>query len=181
MGNHYHLLLETPEPNLAGLVGHPSQWPWSSFRATVGETTPPGFLTVNWVLELGGMSGGEEARRRYRAFIEAGIGQPAPLFDSLKSKLALGDDIFMVRLREQCPPEARSVEVPRVQRFAGRPPLSQLFQDVTSRADRNARTVTAVRDHGYAMKEVAEFLGRHYATVSRVMSLADGHARGEIS
>jgi putative transposase len=235
MGNHYHLLLETPEANLsiamrqingvytqrfnrrhersghllqgrfwahlvdgesylrevcryivlnpvrAGLVGHPGEWPWSSFRATVGETTPPGFLTVNWILELGGMRSAEEARRQYRTFVEAGIGQPAPLLDSLKSNLALGDDIFMLRLREQCPPAARSVEVPRVQRFAGRPPLSQLFQDVTSKADRNARTVLAIRDHGYAMREVAEFLGRHYATISRVMSLADGPARGGMS
>ena len=41
-------------------------------------------------------------------------------------------------------------------------------------ADRNARVVLAVRDHGYTMREVAECLGRHYATISRVLARAAG-------
>jgi DNA-directed RNA polymerase specialized sigma54-like protein len=31
----------------------------------------------------------------------------------------------------------------------------------------------AVLDHGYALKEVAEFLGLHYATVSRALARVD--------
>ena len=68
----------------------------------------------------------------------------------------------------------RCPEVPRTQRVASRPPLGSLFTKVSSRADRNARVVLAVRDHGYTMKEVAQFLGRHYATVSRALAHADG-------
>jgi REP element-mobilizing transposase RayT len=104
MPNHYHLVLETPEPNLsagmhrlnfltaqsfnrrhdvdghlfqgrfhsplvetephlielsryvvlnpvrAGLVGHPADWRWSSYRATAGLCPSPPFLTVDTVL-----------------------------------------------------------------------------------------------------------------------------------
>jgi transposase len=56
----------------------------------------------------------------------------------------------------------------------GRPALARLFADATTRAERNARAVIAVRDHGYAMKEVADFIGRHYVTVSRALARADG-------
>ncbi|HJV55047.1 MAG TPA: hypothetical protein VJ971_03700, partial [Methylomirabilota bacterium] len=74
----------------------------------------------------------------------------------------------------QCP------EIPRAQRFASRPPLAEAFTGVASRADRDARAIIAVRDHGYAMKEVADFIGRHYVTVSRALARADGlPPRGE--
>ena len=232
MGNHYHLLLETPEANLslamrqlngvyaqrfnrqhdrgghllqgrfgaqlvdgdtylwevcryivlnpvrAGLVVHPRQWRWSSFCATAGETVTPGFLTVDWVQALGGAKNRGEALDRYTAYVEAGIEETETTLDRFKSKAAFGDEVFMTRLGEQCRRAAPSVEIPREQRFAGRPPLSQVFQGVTSKTERNACAVVAVREHGYAIREVAEFLGRHYATVSRVLAHADGRPPG---
>jgi len=232
MGNHYHLLLETPEANLsvamrqlngvytqrfnrrhercghllqgrfgaqlvagdaylrevcryivlnpvrAGLVAHPGQWRWSSFRATAGEMATPGFLTVDWVQALGGAKTRSEALQRYTAFIEAGIGETGISLDRFRSKAAVGDEAFVARMGEQCRSAEQSAEIPRAQRFVGRPTLSQLFLGVTSRAERNASAVLAVREHGYAMKEVAEFLGRHYATVSRALAHADRRPPG---
>jgi len=169
-------------PVRAGLVAHPRQWRWSSFRATAGETTTPGFLTVDWVRALGGAKTRGEALQRYTSFIESAIGETETPLDRFRSKPAVGSELFTTRLAEQCPVAARSAEVPRAQRFAGRPTLSQLFRGVISKAERNACAVVAVRDHGYAIREVAEFLGRHYATVSRVLASADGESRrGEMS
>jgi len=232
MGNHYHLLLETPEGNLslamrqlngvytqrfnrrhdrcghllqgrfgaqlvdgdaylwevcryivlnpvrAGLVAHPRQWRWSSFCATAGETVTPGFLTLDWVQTLGRAKTRGEALDRYAAYVEAGIAETGTTLDRFKSTAAVADAAFMTRLGEQYRRAAPSAEIPRVQRFAGRPPLSQLFLGVTSKAERNTCAVVAVREHGYAIREVAEFLGRHYATVSRVLAHADGHPPG---
>jgi len=229
MGNHYHLLLETPEANLslamrqlngvytqrfnrrhercghllqgrfgaqlvagdayllevcryivlnpvrAGLVAHPRQWRWSSFGATAGETTPPGFLTTGWVQAFGGAETRGEALERYTAFIEAGIEQKERPLDRFKSKIAMGDEVYLTRLGERCRRTTSSVEVPRAQRFAGRPTLSDLFRGVASKAERNACAVAAVCGHGYRIREVAEFLGRHYATISRVLTRAGRH------
>lgn len=226
MGNHYHLLLETPEGNLsvamrqlngvytqrfnrrhercghvlqgrfgaqvvdgdaylhevcryivlnpvrAGLVSHPRDWGWSSFRATAGEAAAPGFLTVDWVRALSGTTS-EAPAAAYVRFVEAGIGREAGLLDQFKSKPALGDTAFVGRLAEHARAAKRCTEIPRAQRFAGRPTLQRLFAGVTTRAERNARPVAAVRDHGYAMKAVADFLGRHYVTVSRALAQAD--------
>lgn len=227
MGNHYHVLLQTPDANLsaamrqlngvytqrfnrrhercghllqgrfgaqlvdaeaylrevcryivlnpvrAGLVAHPGEWRWSSFRATAGKTVVPGFLAVNWVRALSGARSQAEAVKRYVSFVEAGIGAPETSLERFKSKPVIGDDLLAGTLGDQCREATPCREFPRAQRFACRPPLAQVFSDVTSRADRNARAVLAVRDHGYTMREVAEFLGRHYITVSRALAHAD--------
>jgi len=165
-------------PVRAGLVAHPRQWRWSSFHATAGEAAIPGFLTVDWVQALGGAKARGEALRRYTSFIEAGIGETETTLDQFRSKAAVGGAVFMTRMGEHCAQVARSTEIPRAQRFAGRPALSQLFRGVKSRAERNACAVLAVRAHGYVMREVADFLGRHYATVSRALAHADGRPPG---
>jgi len=232
MGNHYHLLLETPEGNLspamrqlngvytqrfnrrhercghllqgrfgaqlvggdsylrevcryivlnpvrAGLVPHPREWRWSSFRATAGEMVAPGFLTVSWVRSLAGAATGAEALRRYTAFVEAGIGTTDDAIETVSSRPVIGDDAFVGRVGERCRDAGRSAQIPRSQRFAGRPGLGELFIGVSSRAERDRRAVAAVRDHGYAMRRVAEFLGLHYVTVSRALARADADHAG---
>jgi len=76
-------------------------------------------------------------------------------------------------VREQVGGATTALEVPRAQRFALRPHLAALFAGVTSRDDRDARCVPAVREHGYTMRAIATFLGLPYATVGRAL------ARGE--
>jgi putative transposase len=227
MGNHYHLLVQTPEANLsiamrhlngvytqrfnrrhercghvlqgrfgaqlvdgdaylrevsryivlnpvrAGLVGHPAEWRWSSFRATVGQEAVPGFLTVAWVLALGGSRTTRDAVTRYTKFVESGIGERENMLEPFKARPLVGDESFAERLDRPCGQPSRCPEFPRAHRFASRPSLARIFENVTSRAVRNARAAVAVLGHGYALKEVAEFLGLHYATVSRALAQVD--------
>jgi putative transposase len=227
MGNHYHLLVQTPKANLsvamrhlngvytqrfnrrhercghvlqgrfgaqlvagdaylrevcryivlnpvrAGLVTHPGEWRWSSFRATAGEAAIPGFLTVGWVRALSGARTPGEAVARYTRFVESGIGEPEIFLERSKSGQVMDEEALAEVLESRRGEALRCPEFPRAQRFASRPPLARLFTDVSSKADRNARVVLAVRDHGYTMREVAQFLGRHYATVSRAVAHAD--------
>jgi REP element-mobilizing transposase RayT len=222
MGNHYHLLLETPEANLsptmrqlngvyaqrfnrrhergghllqgrfgaqlvdgeayflavcryivlnpvrAGLVAHPRQWRWSSFGPTAGETGRPPFLAVDLVQTLAGA--GFRGEGRYVAFVEAGIGATETLLD--RPEMAARD--LEARQAHDLPRTPLSLEIPRAQRFAGRPTLVHLFAGVTSKAMRNVRVRTAVETHGYTLSEVATFLRCHYATVSRIVSGSSG-------
>jgi putative transposase len=159
-------------PVRAGLVAHPRQWPWSSYRATAGEAPVPPGLTVDWVLGLGDTSVRWEAQRRYRRFVEAGLSETDGPLEFGPAGLVVGGALPPAH----CAPDAVSlIEVPRAQRFALRPPLAALFAEVTSRAERNQRCVIAVRQHGYTLTAVARFLGLHYATVSR--ALAQGEAQ----
>src|SRR6185295_1059660 len=209
MGNHYHLLLETPEGNLsaamrqlngvytqrfnrrhercghllqgrfgaqlvdgqaylhevcryivlnpvrAALVSHPRDWQWSSFRATAGEEPVPGFLTVDWIRLLSGVPRRARAVSAYARFVEAGLDQTDAALDHFRSKLEPADPELARRVAEHRRAVAQCPEIPRAQRFASRPTLAEIFTGVATRADRDARAVSAVRDHGYAMKEVA--------------------------
>lgn len=94
--------------------------------------------------------------------------------DRFGSKPVLSDGSLDERLIDQRRESLACVEFPRVHRFGSRPPLARLFEGVTSRADRDARAVAAVREHGYTMKEVSDVLGLHYITVSRALARADG-------
>ncbi len=160
-------------PARAGLASHPRDWRWSSVRATAGEDPVPGFLTVDWVRALSGATGRAGRASAYVRFVEAGLGQDQVALARFESEPTLGDAVFVRRRDDLGAAARRCTEFPRTQRFAARPPLAHLFTGATTRAE---RAVTAVRDHGYAMKEVADFIGRHYVTVSHAHALA--HADG---
>jgi hypothetical protein len=95
--------------------------------------------------------------------------------EPVDSRPFVGDAGVLVPVREQIGGATSVLEVPRTQRFALRPSLAALFASVTSRDNRDACCVLAVREHGYTMRAIAQFLGVHYATVSR--ALAQGEAR----
>jgi putative transposase len=161
-------------PVRAGLVAHPREWPWSSYRATAGHAPVPPFLTVDWVLSLAGTTARSEAERRYRQFVDAGLGEMDSSSAPVDSRLFVRNAGDLGPVRERIGGATTSLEVPRAQRFALRPDLAALFARVKSRDDRDARCVLAVREHGYTITAVARFLGVHYSTVSRAL------ARGEM-
>ncbi len=47
-------------PVRAGLCDHPGEWPWSSYRALVGDTPAPPFLSLDVVKSFGGSQSYEE-------------------------------------------------------------------------------------------------------------------------
>lgn len=134
-------------------AGH---WPWSSYRATAGLTGAPGFLMVDWVLAQFAKHPGH-AQARYRAFVREGLGQHP--WQDLRGQIYLGTEEFVARLTKQVP---RQQEVPWVQRQPVRPPL-----DAILRRPGDKGIAVAYRQYGYRLREIADYLGVHYATVSR--------------
>jgi REP element-mobilizing transposase RayT len=162
-------------PVRAGLVEHPRDWPWSSYRATAGEIIPPGFLTVDWLRAVTGAGSLTSAARSYVRFVEAGIdpGRAEAGAVDPTARSSPADTEMRDRLAQSCHAAARDTEIPRAQRYATRPSLATLFDGVSTRAERDVRAAAAVRDHGYAMKAVADFIGRHYVTVSRAVARSE--------
>jgi putative transposase len=209
MGNHYHLVLETPLPNLSdgmqqlnGMyahafnerydrVGHvfqsryrsilierethlvelcryvvlnpvraelcadPAAWRWSSYAYTAGLAPPPAFLTTSWILSEFGTTL-LQARRNYRLFIEEGIAKPCE--PQVKGE-RIGSDAF---LRDNFGYDVELEEVPRVQIEPVRAPLADIFATRT-----DAPIALAYRRHGYRLREIAEYVGCSYSTISR--------------
>lgn len=60
-----------------------------------------------------------------------------------------------------------------------RPPLGELFKDeiIKDKRRRDKRMREAVQKYGYSQMEIAEHLGMHYSTISRLMREEGGTSK----
>jgi len=121
-------------PVRAGLRERPEQWRWSSYRATIGLVRRPSFLSIDWILsQFGGMRGA--AMEKYRRFVMEGIDRGSP-WEALRGQIFLGTDEFIKQLSGLLDEKGGTEEVPRLQRYAARPSLSELFSGEKGRGRR---------------------------------------------
>ena len=155
-------------PVRAGLVHDPADFKWSSYRATVGKDAVPEFLTVDWLWSQFAEQR-QEARRQFRLFVLAGE-QEESLWKDLRGQCILGGEKFLRMVMPKLREKTAISEIPRQQRYADRPPLSELLPaSFPSKAARNEAIVRAHRDYGYTQTAIAEEIGLHYSTVSRIV------------
>ncbi|QAA75866.1 MAG: hypothetical protein BIP78_0098 [Candidatus Bipolaricaulis sibiricus] len=153
-------------PVRAGMVRHPRQWRWSSYRATAGEVAPPGILTTSWILSQFDRRR-DRAREAYRQFVRAGY--DVTVWDELRGGVLLGTDRFVEKMRPLLRDATALREVPRNQRLAARPTLATLFANLgRDKVKRDQAVHRAIHEHGYTLAEVARHLGLHYSTISRI-------------
>ncbi len=108
-------------PVRAAMVTNPGEWPWSSYRAMVGEDVAPDWLATGNVLSRFG-SNESEAVRRYRAFVMEGIDQQSP-WVQLKHQAYLGSERFVEKMTSKIPKERGLREVPQAKRRKPAAPL----------------------------------------------------------
>lgn len=218
MGNHYHLVIETPEGNLskgmrqlngvftqatnrrhqrsghlfqgrfkailvdgdsyllelaryvvlnpvrAQIVRQPEDWPWSSYRATLGQVASPRWLATDSLLSQFGRRR-SRARQRYQGFVLDGIGKGS-IWSALRQQIYLGDDGFVKRMQDQGEVRGDVLSIPKRQRRAPPPSLAQI--DAAS-TDRNSAIVAAYATGAYSYREIAAFYKLHLATVGRIV------------
>ena len=164
-------------PVRAGLVKHPREWQWSSYRATAGEEKAFSFLTIDWILSQFD-SRKKIARKQYKQFILNGIGEKFP-WDVVKGQLLLGNENFIKKFNELLKDKEKIKEIPRIQRYAARPSLNELFMNkkIMDKKLKDEIIYLAHIHYGYTLKEIAEYLNVHYATVSRVIKRIEGKSK----
>lgn len=217
MGNHYHLLLETPDGNLCqGMrqlnsiysqyfnrrheqTGHVFQgrykailvqretyllalaryivlnpvrakcsatagdWPWSSYRATVGMAAAPAWLNVNYLLGRFG-STRIAACAAYKRFVEAGMNAANPLNET-RHQLVLGDQGFVEHHRHPRSPAELSA-ISREQRRLG---AASLDHYAARYADRDQAMAAAYFSTAYTMAQISQYFRVSSQTVSRAV------------
>ena len=156
-------------PVRAGLVERPEGWSWSSYRGTAGLNKPHPSLTIDWIL---GQMGKEKrgAVKRYRAYVREGM-RAGTIWKKVKGQSILGEEDFIDRFIGHVRGYEEIKEIPRGQRYLGRPGLEDLFSEkvIRDRKMRNERVAKAVGEWGYSQREVADYLRLHYSTLSRIM------------
>lgn len=156
-------------PVRADVVKRPETYPWSSYRATAGLEPPPPWLSRDWLLaQLS--SRRAVAERRYRQFVQEGIGVSSP-WAQIHGQVVLGQYQFIERLKPLLVGKAVEREIPRVQRFLLQPALDKLLsaQQVATRARRNQAIWAAHVQHGYNLTTIGQYLGLHTSTISKIV------------
>ena len=150
-------------PVRAKMVRSVRDWPWSSYRATSGQSEIPAFLEVYWILSQFD-SNLDRAKRSYRRFVQQGRG--VDVWEDLRAGSLLESDGFVEQMRPKLLGTPLDRNVLRGERDAARPSLEEIFRGVSSKLDRNVRIHDAVRVHHCKFREVAAHLGLHFSTIS---------------
>lgn len=182
-------LLETARyivlnPVRAGICAKPGDWKWSSYRSTAGLAAKPDFLETDWILDRFSRRR-KDAMRKYAAFVADGILADNP-FMAPGGGLVIGSEDFIRKIRALLCKRELTPEHPLRERRLARPSLEELFngrninqpdplektsahsKSLFSNRERDAVIRSAVNVHGYRLKEIGDFLGLHYSTVSRI-------------
>ena len=151
-------------PVRAGMVALPIEWPWSSYRATVGVADAPRWFDSEPVLMRFG-SHHLDARQTYREFVAAGIGGMSPLAQ-VTNEMLLGDEEFRASVVGVAP-AGNLQEIKRNQRRAIARPLQEYFTVFRDPREAMARAYFSL---GYSMPEIARHARVSVKTVSRAVA-----------
>jgi hypothetical protein len=83
----------------------------------------------------------------------------------------LGDEDFVGSLVEYVKGKKQIPEITKGQRFMNKPPLGDIFKSevIGDRQRRDSKIEEAVLEYGYSQREVADYLGMHFTSVSRIL------------
>lgn len=149
-------------PVRAHMVRTAKDWPWSSYRATAGQVKRPEWLTTDCLLS-GFNSTRKKAIEAYTQFVTEGQGQPSP-WQELKNQIYLGSEQFVENTQCHLEPGHSLANVPKPQKGRVKKPLSYY---VAKSAFRNESMALAYASGCYTLKEIGDYFGVSYVTVSR--------------
>jgi putative transposase len=146
-------------PVRAKAVKDPEEWKWSSYRGTAGKEKPHPCLTIDWILGQFG-SKRRQSEKKYSEFVRAGLGEEK-IWKDVKGQSILGQDKFIKRFLNHVKGYEEVKEIPKSQRYIGRPGLAELLKGTKGRKEISRKAKEAVERYGYGQKEVADYPGIH--------------------
>lgn len=153
-------------PVRARMVGQPGEWPWSSYRAMIGDAPSPPWLATDGLLAAFAKRR-PTAIRRYMQFVADGVGAES-VWNDLNGQAFLGDADFVTRSLKRVK-ASDDVNIPKAQRRAPPPSLATIARRY---ADRDAAMVAAHATGGYSYQQIADYFGVHFTTVGRAVRSA---------
>ena len=147
-------------PVRANMFKKPADWPWSSYRSSMGPEDAAPWLAVDGLLTQFAKRR-SLAQQRYAQFVAEGINADSP-WASLTGQVYLGDELFVQRMQTHIQTTKDDVQIPHVQR---RPPPPSLAQIDKCEPDRNAAIRAAYATGAYSYQQIAEYFGLHFTTV----------------
>jgi REP element-mobilizing transposase RayT len=147
-------------PKKAGLVERLEDWPWSTYAATIGLTSKPAYLCLDWLETLFPADTFQASQRLFRDCMN----DPDPV----RRYLLAVDPTSAEAIRSYVAERLREMTEPASYRELFRPAPELLFQPTQAKVDRDNAIAIAHVTHGYTLAEIATFTGLHPGSVSRI-------------
>ncbi|CAK0770780.1 transposase [Gammaproteobacteria bacterium] len=154
-------------PVRARMVRAPGEWPWSSYRAMVGEVAAPLWLETQPILAAFGETEATAAEH-YACFVAEGRDLPS-VWERLKHQVFLGSDTFVESMGRQVPKNRDLREVPQAK---AREPAQPLADYARIHFERDDAIVAAFASGSYTLKEIGDYFGLHYSRISKIVRTA---------
>ena len=151
-------------PVRAGAVRQAGDWPWSSYRATIGVDNAPEWLETDPILS-GFADTRSKAVKRYVRFVSDGNSQVSP-WEHLKDQVFLGSDAFVDAMQRKVTSGRDLREIPQARPRSVAKPIGQYAKEC---ADRDSAIAAAYASGGYTMKDIGDHFNLHYSRVSRIV------------
>jgi REP element-mobilizing transposase RayT len=161
-------------PYRAGLVKKPEQYEWSSYPAYIGKAGRAKWIYPGWVLAPFD-GGGKGAGRKYRQYVEDGMGVAEPFLPKVFGQIVLGGDGFVETVKDMVKRKVLSREIVERKKLQEGISLEKVGQVVTDafrikeeeilgkgtrgNFPRQAALYLAKRLTGKGNREIGEFFG----------------------
>jgi len=154
-------------PLRANMISRLRDWKWGSYGAMIGRASAEDWLETDWILSQFGRDR-KLAVKRYVEFVNAGKGV-APVWEEKIHPAILGDEKFIESIFRKHVDDAK-MEVPEINRMERRWNPISIEAYFEQNVGRSCAIRKAYRNGGFSMKEIADYCGVHYSTVSRVVN-----------
>ena len=113
---------------------------------------------------FGNLAKSKKASNRYQLFVHSGIKAASPL-KAIKRQLFLGQENFIEEIKHLLRGKERLKEVI--------PALNEIFK-AKDKKSKDQVMYEAHLQYGYTLKDIAEYIGLYYTTVSRTIKKIEG-------
>ncbi|NIP30360.1 MAG: addiction module toxin RelE [Candidatus Dadabacteria bacterium] len=146
-------------PLKAGFVKHPNQFKWCSCKYLYGKESLPKWMETDWYKS--NFSDIDE----FDKFISKEDSED--ILNKVRKQIYLGDDEFILSLQIEHKKQLNLNEIPKTQITK---PVSSVLEDFknSGETENSAVAKTYLTGH-YTLKEIGDFLGIHYSSVSKIV------------
>ena len=164
-------------PVRAKLVDHVSEWPWSSYQATVGSAQTPIWLAVEELLRYFN-NNKNLALENYIKFVKDGLDCRSP-FENLSQQIFLGSEEFVYNAQKQINNFLDLEEIPKPQ--LNKPSKFKTLQEYQDFFSSKTEAIVAAYDSGlFSLKEIGSHFKFHYTTISKKVHKFKSNAKFKI-
>ena len=105
------------------------------------------------------------AIQKYQEFVTDGIRSKSP-WSNLKKQIYLGNDEFINEMLKKIDPQMNLIDIPKIQYKTEKYTLEQIERKAGTR---NEVIHFAYKSGQFSLKEIGDYFGLHYSTVSKIL------------